>query len=360
MAPVIDQRSVSLPIAKGSRAVGIWLLIGVFMLLMQIVIGGVTRLTGSGLSITKWEIVTGTVPPLNQVEWQAEFDLYKASPQYAQINQGMTLDEFKFIYFWEYFHRFWARLMGLVFFFPFVFFLAKGYLRNKLALHLIGVVALAMVVASFGWIMVASGLVSRPYVNAYKLTLHLMLGISLFIYVFWLAVNFLWPSGTIKKLGGLRGWSTTVIIVAVLQLVLGGLMSGMKAGLFFPTWPDMNGAFAPAVLLDGAQWHLDAFKHYDTNAFAPAVVQFLHRGVAYVLTGLVLFFIMKAFKRQPLGPARAGFTLLPVLISVQVLLGIVTVVHSTGAIPVSYGVLHQAGGVLLLANLVFAGHWCTK
>jgi cytochrome c oxidase assembly protein subunit 15 len=339
-------------------AVGIWLLIGVFMLLMQIVIGGVTRLTGSGLSITKWEIVTGTIPPIGEAEWQEAFDLYKASPQYAKINQGMEMGDFKFIFFWEYFHRLWARLMGFVFLFPFIYFLAKGYLRNKLALHLIGVVTLAMVVASFGWIMVASGLVSRPYVNAYKLTLHLMLGISLFAYVFWLAMNYLWPRDGIAKLQGLKGWSTAVVLVAVMQLILGGLMSGMKAGLFFPTWPDMNGAMLPDVLLDNSQWHLDAFKHYDTNAFAPAIVQFVHRGVAYILTALVLVFTFKAFKQQPIGPAKFGFTILPILLLVQVTLGIVTVVNSLGTIPVSWGVLHQAGGVLLLANLVFVRHFC--
>jgi len=219
---------------------------------------------------------------------------------------------------------------------------------------------LAMVVASFGWIMVASGLVSRPYVNAYKLTLHLMLGISLFVYVFWLAVNFLWPRASIRQLPALRGWSAVVIVVAVLQIILGGLMSGMKAGLFFPTWPDMNGALVPAELMDASQWHLDAFKHYDTNAFAPAAVQFLHRGVAYLLTALVLVFTYKAFKQQPAGTARLGFTVLPILLLVQVFLGIVTVINSVGTIPVSWGVLHQAGGVLLLANLVFVRHWCGK
>lgn len=343
-----------------NKTVGIWLLIGVFMLLMQIVIGGVTRLTGSGLSITKWEIVTGTIPPLNETEWQEAFELYKASPQYEKINHGMALGEFKFIYFWEYFHRLWARLMGLVFFFPFVYFMAKGYLRNKLALHLIGVVALAMVVASFGWIMVASGLVSRPYVNAYKLTLHLMLGISLFAYVFWLAINYLWPKASISGLPGMRRWANAAVVVAVLQLILGGLMSGTKAGLFFPTWPDMGGALVPAVLLDGSQWHLDAFKHYDTNAFAPAVIQFLHRGVAYLLTALVLLFAYKAYKQKPLGAARLGFGLLPVLLLVQVLLGIITVINCVGTIPVGWGVLHQAGGVLLLANLVLVRHWCGK
>lgn len=354
----LDQSSNPNAVIKSSRAVGIWLLIGVFMLLMQIVIGGVTRLTGSGLSITKWEIVTGTIPPLSEAQWQEAFDLYKASPQYAKINQGMSMGDFKFIYFWEYFHRLWARTMGLVFLFPFIYFLAKGYLRTKLARHLIGVVVLAMVVASFGWIMVASGLVSRPYVNAYKLTLHLMLGISLFIYVFWLAINYLWPREGTTPLSGLSKWSAWVIVVAVLQLILGGLMSGMKAGLFFPTWPDMNGSLVPDVLLDGSHWHLDAFKHYDTNAFAPAIVQFVHRGVAYILTAVVLIFTIKAFKQQPVGPAKVGFTILPVLLLVQVTLGIVTVINCIGTIPVSWGVLHQAGGVLLLANLVFVRHFC--
>lgn len=347
-------------ISKGNRAVGIWLLIGVFMLLMQIVIGGVTRLTGSGLSITKWEIVVGTLPPLNEADWQHEFDLYQQSPQYAKINQGMTLGEFKFIYFWEYFHRLWARLMGFVFLIPFVYFLAKGYLNNRLAWHLIGVVALAMVVASFGWIMVASGLVDRPYVNAYKLTLHLMLGISLFVYVFWLAINYLWIRYDSSSLHGLGKWSAWVIAVALLQLILGGLMSGMKAGLFFPTWPDMNGALVPDVLTDGSNWHMDAFKHYDSNAFAPAFIQFFHRGVAYLLTILVLVFTIKALKRQPMGTAKFGFTLLPILLGVQVLLGIITIINCKGTIPVGWGVLHQAGGVLLLANLVFVRHFCLK
>ena len=151
----------------------IWLLTGVFMLFVQIIVGGITRLTGSGLSITKWEIITGTIPPLNAVQWDAAFDLYQATPQYQKINQGMSLAEFKFIYFWEYIHRLWARAMGFVFLIPFIYFAIKGWIDRKLMKNLGIVVLLAALAASFGWIMVNSGLKDRPWVNAYKLAVHL-------------------------------------------------------------------------------------------------------------------------------------------------------------------------------------------
>jgi heme a synthase len=160
-----------------------WLFIGVVMVFFQILLGGITRLTGSGLSITRWEIVTGTVPPLNATEWQEAFDLYKETPQYQQINAGMSLSQFKFIFFWEYLHRLWARTMGFVFLFPFIFFLWRRSLSKEILRRLLVVVILAAVAALFGWIMVASGLINRPWVNAYKLTVHLCLGISLFIFL---------------------------------------------------------------------------------------------------------------------------------------------------------------------------------
>ena len=151
------------------------------MVFIQILLGGITRLTGSGLSITRWEIVTGTIPPLNQVDWNEAFDLYKATPQYQKINEGMSLDRFKFIFFWEYFHRVWARLMGFVFLIPFIIFLVRKSLSQKLIKRLIVVIAIAAAAAVFGWIMVASGLIHRPWVNAYKLTIHLSLGIALIL-----------------------------------------------------------------------------------------------------------------------------------------------------------------------------------
>jgi len=156
-----------------SRIVKIWLIIGLVMIFFQVVIGGITRLTGSGLSITKWEIVTGTIPPLNSADWEEAFDLYKATPQYKQINKGMSMSEFKFIYFWEFIHRLWARTMGFVFLFPFLFFLGTQRFSKKLFKQLIVVFLLAALVASLGWIMVASGLRDLPWVSPYKLTLHL-------------------------------------------------------------------------------------------------------------------------------------------------------------------------------------------
>lgn len=338
--------------ASARKVVGIWLMIGVFMLLMQIVIGGITRLTGSGLSITKWEIVTGTLPPLSEDHWQQEFDQYKDTPQYHKINKGMELSDFKFIYFWEYFHRLWARSMGFVFAFPFFFFLWKGYIKGKFALQLVSVIVLAAIVASFGWIMVASGLIERPYVNAYKLTLHLSLGIGLYAYVLWLAYQLLFPKNEVAIAHGQHKWVAASIVLLCLQLILGGLMSGMKAGLFFPTWPDMNGAFAPNTLTDPSNWHWDAFKHYDTNAFAPALVQFLHRTVAYILTVVSLVLFVKLWKQPRNKAMSVAIVLLPIILTTQVLLGIFTVVNSIGSIPVTLGVLHQVVAILLLSDLM--------
>ena len=171
------------------RSVKIWLCIGLFMVFMQIIIGGITRLTGSGLSITKWEIVTGTFPPLTEEAWHVEFDLYKETPQYQKINRNMNLSKFKFIYFWEYFHRVWARSMGFIFLFPFLYFWKKGYLDHTLKKRLGITVGIAAIVAVFGWIMVASGLVNRPWVNAYKLTWHLSLALILYGYLFYVIYN---------------------------------------------------------------------------------------------------------------------------------------------------------------------------
>ena len=168
---------------KAPRAVRIWILTGLVMVFFQIFIGGVTRLTGSGLSITRWEVVTGAIPPLSQADWEEAFNLYQQTPQYHKINKGMTLGEFKFIYFWEYFHRLWARLMFFVFVFPFAWFWWRGMLSPLLRRRLWVVVLLAGLEGFFGWIMVASGLTKRPWVNAYNLTLHLSMGIIIFGYL---------------------------------------------------------------------------------------------------------------------------------------------------------------------------------
>ena len=192
---------------KYSKKVVLWLFIGLVMVFIQVIVGGITRLTESGLSITKWEVISGTLPPLSENDWVQQFDLYKSTPQYKEINEGMDLDDFKFIYFWEYIHRFWARIMGLVFIVPFLYFLFKGYIDRVLLKNLSVVILFALLAATFGWIMVASGLVERPWVNAYKLSIHLMIAFSVYISLLWTFLcardanpGFALPSENIKVL----------------------------------------------------------------------------------------------------------------------------------------------------------------
>lgn len=341
------------------RPVRIWLAIGVFMIIMQVVIGGITRLTGSGLSITEWEIVTGTLPPLNAAQWEAEFELYKATPQYEKINQGMTMGEFKFIYFWEYFHRLWARSMGFVFIIPFFIFLRRGWMPRPFVQKLLGVIVLAAIVASFGWIMVASGLIDRPWVNAYKLTLHFSLALTLFSYLLWITYEAFQPIKVIPTDMRLRRFSRAIIIVTCVQLVLGGMMSGMKAGLVAPTWPDINGSVLPAEVLNASLWTAHNFVHYDSTAFLPLLVQVFHRTAAYVLVLMVAVFYWRA-RRSTIAPLRQGATAMLIMVGLQLLLGIITVINSIGTIPVSWGVLHQAGGIMLLGIALFVNYQFAK
>jgi len=336
-----------------SGIVKIWLITGLLMIFMQVVIGGITRLTGSGLSITKWEIVTGAIPPLNEAQWTQAFELYKQTPQYHKINQGMSLGDFKFIFFWEYFHRLWARLMFFVFVVPFVWFLWRGLLSKRMKNRLLIVVLLAGLEGFFGWIMVASGLNQRPWVNAYNLTLHLCMALVIFSYLLWTIFQAYQPAPQAFRHANIRRYAWVMTGVAFLQIGLGAMMSGSKAGLFFPTWPDMGGTYLPDVLFDGNQWVADSFIHYDTNPFMPALIQFLHRNTAYLLTGMVLYFVWKVGRTAISNTLRKANWALVTMLAVQVLLGILTLINCKAKVPVDLGVAHQAGAVLLLGCLLF-------
>lgn len=340
--------------------VKIWLLAGVFMVFMQVIIGGITRLTGSGLSITKWEIVTGSIPPIGAAQWQEAFDLYKQTPQYHKINKGMTLGEFKFIYFWEYFHRLWARTMGFVFLFPFIFFWRKGWLDRPLMRGLGIVVLLAALAASFGWIMVASGLVNRPWVNAYKLTMHLSIALSVFAYLLWVTFRVWQPAPQSYPQGMWKKWSWGITILACWQIILGGIMSGMKAGLVFPTWPDMHGAFIPPEVLSYSQWNVENFTQYDTNTFMPALIQVLHRNTAYVLAIIILCYVFSMLKRNIPHALRTGLYMLITVLITQITLGILTLINCIGTVPVGLGVFHQGVAIVLLGNLLFINYQFTN
>ncbi len=338
------------------RAVRIWLAIGVFMVFMQVVIGGITRLTESGLSITEWELVRGTLPPLNAAGWEAEFEAYKLTPQYKKINEGMSMSEFKFIYFWEYFHRLWARTMGFVFAIPFFFFLYKGWIDRMLKRRLITVVLLAAVVASFGWIMVASGLVERPWVNAYKLTMHLSLALILFSYLLWTTFKVFRPFTQVIHSSMLKRGALLILSVLSVQIVLGGIMSGMKAALFFPTWPDMNGEWLPALLLDASAWNVDNFINYDQTPFMSALIQFLHRSTAYLLIIIGLSYFFRGIKQTTSPLFKRGLYLFAGMLIIQVLLGILTVINSKAQVPVDLGVYHQAGALILLGLVLYLNY----
>ncbi len=341
---------------KIPRIVKIWLIAGLVMVFMQVVIGGVTRLTGSGLSITRWEIVTGAVPPLNEVKWVSEFELYKQTPQYQKINQGMTLSEFKFIYFWEYFHRLWARLMGVVFIFPFGWFLWRGMLSRRLVRNLLVVVALAGLEGFLGWIMVESGLTKRPWVSAYNLTLHLCMAFVIFGFLLWTIFIAYQPKPPVFSQRVLKRFGWWLAGAAFFQIALGAMMSGSKAGLFYPTWPDMKGEYFPAVLLDGNLWSADSFVHYDTNPFMPALIQFLHRNTAYLLTFMVLYFFWKIWKLTLTPALRRGVITLVATLAVQVFLGIFTLINCKATVPVDLGVLHQAGAVVLFGVMLHVNY----
>lgn len=344
------------------RYVRVWLMIGLIMVFFQIVIGGITRLTGSGLSITKWEVLEGTLPPMNASQWEESFALYKETPQYEKINEGMSLGQFKFIYFWEYFHRLWARSMGFVFAIPFFIFLARKQISKRLLRQLLLIIVLAAIVASFGWIMVASGLIERPWVSAYKLTVHLSLALVLYGVLLWIIMETwqgfpqVFHNNFVKKL------SFALLIVTCIQLMLGGLMSGMKAGLLYPTFPDMNGSFIPPVLLESKQWTIENFKNYDRNSFMPALVQILHRSCAYVLIIMGLYLHIKTRKLKMPKALNIGIKALGMILVMQFTLGILTLMSCKGGIPIGLGSLHQIGGILLLSACVYVNYQmiCSK
>ena len=332
-----------------NRYIKYWLFAGLILIFFQIVIGGITRITGSGLSITKWEIVTGTLPPLNEADWKDEFDLYKETPQYKKINQGMSLSEFKFIYFWEYFHRLWARMMGFVFIIPLFFFVIKGWTDKRLLIRLSYVFGAAMLAAVFGWIMVASGLVERPWVNAYKLSLHLSIALLTFGLLLWLFFDVFLERKYCFDLKFFRKVSWLFLIALVIQMFLGAVVSGMRAALYYPSWPDMNGVFIPEILLDGSNWSLSSIVDYDRDALMPALIHVLHRNWAYVVYGIGMYFAIKALRYPFKRLVHITSMALIIFLNIQLLLGVMVLLNSKSSIPVFYGVMHQAIAIFIFS-----------
>lgn len=334
-----------------TRTIRIWLIIGLVMLIGQVILGGITRLTGSGLSITRWDVVSGVVPPIGNAQWHDAFDLYKQTPQYHKINSHFDLGDFKFIFFWEYAHRLWVRILGFVFLIPFIIFVFRKQMNWYLVKRLGLVIFFTALTASAGWIMVMSGLIDRPWVDAYKLSLHFMLAV--------LSIGAMVK--TIADVYNYRSSQTdfktpkivsTLIVITFLQLIFGGLMSGMKAGLYFPTWPDMNGSFIPNVLLKSNNWTWHNLTNYDTFTFAHAFVQFTHRMLAYLVLTLTIVMFVK-MKTQIFELVKKWLNTSIALVILQVVLGILTLLNIDGGIPLFYGVAHQLVGLLFFISLLF-------
>ncbi|MCX6331379.1 MAG: COX15/CtaA family protein [Bacteroidetes bacterium] len=343
-----------------SKKVAQWLMLGVVMTMIQIALGGITRLTGSGLSITEWDVVTGTLPPLNDASWIQLFEKYKTTPQFHLLNFDFTLANFKFIFFWEWFHRLWARSIGLVFAFGFIYFFAKKYFQSNMIKPLLVLFLLGALQGAIGWIMVASGLQGDAvYVKPTRLALHFIFALGLLAYTYWFALKLsVQPirrnSGNQEatdKISSIRKWAWVILLFIFFQLIYGALMAGHKAANVASTWPTINGQWIPTGLLSKDQFLLNAVNN-------TIWIHFVHRGLAYVLLVLIIIWSTQLFKLQGNNFWVRARLAPPILVFIQILLGIFTVLSSVHIIPGVWGgfewlaQLHQLTGMLLLLSVI--------
>ena len=345
---------------KKSRAVANWLILGVAMTIVQIALGGITRLTGSGLSITEWDVVTGTLPPLNQAAWLALFEKYKTTPQFQLLNFDFTIDNFKFIFFWEWFHRLWARIIGLVFAFGFIYFIVKKYFQPTMIRPLVILFLLGALQGGIGWIMVASGLEEDAvYVKPTRLALHFIFALGLLSYTYWFALSLKvkpvekahLSTEAQQSFKGFRVWAWVVLGLLFFQLIYGALMAGHKAANVASTWPTINGEWVPTHLMGKESFFLNAI---DNTTW----IHFVHRGLAYILLAVVIYWVAQMRKIQG-NLFWSNVNRLPLyFVLLQVLLGVFSVLTSKHIIPGTWGnfewmaQLHQLVGMLLLLSVV--------
>ncbi len=328
--------------------VGGWLLVCAAVVFGMVLLGGVTRLTDSGLSMVEWKPLMGVVPPLSEQAWTETFEKYRQFPEYQQINRGMSLDQFKTIFMYEYLHRMLGRLIGVLFLLPFLFFLAKGYLRPKLVPKLLGLFCLGGLQGLLGWYMVKSGLVNVPHVSQYRLTAHLGLAVLIYASLLWLAFELLAPERGVRDRAA-AGWSKLSLVLVGLVFVMilsGGLVAGTRAGLAYGTWPLMGTEFFPPGLYAGSPAWLAAFEDVTT-------IQFNHRMLAYFLFLAITALVVLVLRTGTAGRARVGAIALELALLLQLGLGISTLVLH---VPVPLAAAHQGGALLLLSCLLWLTH----
>jgi cytochrome c oxidase assembly protein subunit 15 len=324
------------------RRVAFWLLICCSMIFAMVVIGGITRLTESGLSITEWKPVSGIIPPLSEAEWQAEFDGYKRIPEYQQINRGMTLEEFKGIYWWEFIHRIWGRLIGVVFLIPFVWLLLRRDIRREMIPHMVALFVLGGLQGALGWYMVSSGLAERTDVSQYRLTAHFLLALAIFSYALWLALTLL-RRGAISDTAAIRLrphlWLT--VLCLALTLTFGGFVAGLNGGLVYNSFPLMGGQLIPG----------DAFQLPWSPFEDPVTAQFIHRWLAIASVLLAIGLWLRRGKLRTSTGKPIG--LLAAMAVVQAGLGIATLLL---IVPIPLAAAHQAGAVVLWTLVLWSLH----
>jgi cytochrome c oxidase assembly protein subunit 15 len=344
---------------RSNKLVATWLLMGVAMTIIQFVLGGVTRLTGSGLSITEWDVITGALPPLSEAAWLEEFAKYKQTPQFQLLNFEFDLQNFKYIFFWEWFHRLWARIIGVVFAGGFVWFLVAKHFKKEMIRPLVILFFLGAMQGAIGWIMVASGLEGDAvYVKPTRLALHFIFALGLLSYTFWFALQLLIPKTELQIPAGMhqavqkaKRFNLLILALLVLQLMYGALMAGHKAAMVAPTWPTINGDYVPSNLFSDPNFFLNFIEN-------KILVHFMHRGIAYILLLLIAYWTIQLFRIKG-SEIFNRIKILPILLVVlQVLLGIASLLYARSIIPGVWGIfewmaqIHQLVGMSLLLSLV--------
>ena len=336
---------------NSQRAVAWWLFACCALVFLTLVVGGVTRLTHSGLSIVEWKPLIGALPPLSEAHWLELFGKYQQTPEFQKVNHDMTLDGFKFIFWWEWAHRLSGRLIGVVFFVPYVWFLARGQLRGALAGKVFGFFILGGLQGAMGWYMVKSGLVDDPRVSQYRLAAHLGLAFLIFGLMGWTGLGLLQPRKAASAAASaptpvsatqrLGNWLVALVFIMVLS---GALVAGIRAGLAYNTFPLMNGHFVPPEIFMVEPLWLNFF----TNM---ATVQFDHRMLAWLLMALIPWFAWRIWRETP--AARPAAVALTLWLAIQVGLGIATLLMQ---VPVALGAAHQAGAMVLFGLVIWANH----
>lgn len=332
------------------KPIAIWLLVCCALVFAMIVVGGVTRLTDSGLSIVEWQPIVGTMPPITQQDWDILLEKYRATPQYQQVNKGMSVDEFKSIFWWEYFHRLLGRLIGLVFFVPFVYFLWKKQIDRPLGIKLAGIFVLGGLQGFMGWYMVMSGLVNDPHVSQYRLTAHLGLAFIIFAAMFWVALGLLSPAREQaqpdEQLRSLRKFSFGLSWLIFIMILSGGFVAGIRAGFAYNTFPLMSGHLIPPGMFMLEPWYRNFFDNV-------ATVQFDHRLIAWILAFSVPLFWYKSRQATLSGTTRLACNLFLLMLAIQIALGISTLLM---VVPIPLAASHQGGAVLLFAASLWVSH----